>query len=715
MNPLHAVLMAALEFVSLSMLGWLAAASLPWLIHRWWRRQPRQTTWAAVDLLLAAMQQRARRVQMQQWLLLAVRTLILASVAVAAAEPIWREWSPTFGSRALVHRVIVIDQSCSMRCQQADSSRWTRAKEAAKQWIERSTDDPVTLIAWGEQAENLLGRPTLDGSLATAALDQMSPSHSSVELSTVVGSIRNAIDRAQQEFPQLAGHEIIVCTDLCPPTWQIGEAKLEALDEIAQQANITFINVAEASRDNIAVTDIQIAPELVLRQREASIVANVTNFGTVDSTECRVELQVDGRIVDSQQVQIGDEDQSTVRFRHRFVDEGSSSVAVKLVNHQDSLAIDDRREVVVDVRRQLRVACFTGAAGAADDLARALSPGNGTDADVGGDIRADVFSLARFPELNLNNYNALVLADATDLAPREITILQDYVRQGGGLTVFLGPQTDAKQVSALDELLPVRSTGEKPTGDFRFDPLEYRHPIVAPFRGQTQAGLLRVATTQYRQLQLAEEHRQAEVVLQFDSNDPALVVDQYGLGRVAVSALPGSLAARTEQATPWSSFAVSPSFLPVMRELVAYLVADNWQQQRNVLVGETIVVPWTQVAQAVRVRLPNGTERELPRPTPDELQQLVFCETGQAGIYTFFAEGEEIARYAVNLNPHESNLTPIDSTKLPATLTEQRIDTRQAYASFGGGISLGRPLLAMVAVLLLIEIALAWSLAKGWA
>lgn len=715
MNPLHAVLMAAVEFISLSMLGWLAAASLPWLIHRWLRRQPRQTAWAAVDLLLAAMQQRARRVQLQQWLLLAVRTLILTSVAVAAAEPIWREWSPAFGARALVHRVIVVDQSCSMRCQQADNSRWTRAKEAAKQWIERSTDDPVTLIAWGEQAENLLGRPTLDSSLATAALDEMSPTQSSVELSTVVGSIRDAIDRAQQEFPLLAGHEIIVCTDLSPPTWQIGEAKFAAFDEIAQQASITLVNVAEASRENVTVTDIQVAPELVLRQREASIIANVTNFGTAGSTRFRVELQVDGRIVDSQQVQIGDENQSTVRFRHRFVDEGPSSVVVKLVDHQDCLAIDDRREMVVDVRRQVRVACLAGAVGAADDLARALSPVNGTDADVGGDIRADVLSLARFTELNLSDYDALVLADATDLAPREITLLQDYVRQGGGLAVFLGPLTDAKHVNALNKLLPVRSTGEKPTGDFRFDPLEYRHPIVAPFRGQTQAGLLRVATTQYHQMQLAEERGQAEVVLQFDSNDPALAVDQYGLGRVAVSALPGSLAARTKQGTPWSSFAVSPSFLPVMRELVAYLVADNWQQQRNVLVGETIIVPWVQVAQAVRVRLPNGTEQKLPRPSPVELQQLVFRETEQAGIYTFFAADEEIARYAVNLDPRESDLTPVDSTKLPTSLTEQRIDARPAFAALGGGISLGRPLLAMVAVLLLVEIALAWSLAKRWA
>ncbi len=106
---------AALEFASLPMLGWLVAAVLPWLIHRWQRRQYQTTPWAAVELLLSAMQQRARRVQIDQWLLLAVRTAILVLVALAVAEPALRQWAVGAGGEAPSHRILVVDQSYSMR------------------------------------------------------------------------------------------------------------------------------------------------------------------------------------------------------------------------------------------------------------------------------------------------------------------------------------------------------------------------------------------------------------------------------------------------------------------------------------------------------------------------------------------------------------------------------------------------------------------------
>ena len=69
------------------MLGWLAAAAAPLLIHLWSRHRFREAPWAAMQFLLAAMRKNARRLQLQQWLLLAVRTLLIALVVLAVAEP----------------------------------------------------------------------------------------------------------------------------------------------------------------------------------------------------------------------------------------------------------------------------------------------------------------------------------------------------------------------------------------------------------------------------------------------------------------------------------------------------------------------------------------------------------------------------------------------------------------------------------------------------
>src|ERR671927_687984 len=106
------LLLVAFGFGNLAMLGWMAAAAAPLLIHLWSRHRFREAPWAAMQFLLAAMRKNARRLQLQQWLLLAVRTLIIALVVVAVAEP-YGDTRVVGGSAAATHKVLAIDASYS--------------------------------------------------------------------------------------------------------------------------------------------------------------------------------------------------------------------------------------------------------------------------------------------------------------------------------------------------------------------------------------------------------------------------------------------------------------------------------------------------------------------------------------------------------------------------------------------------------------------------
>ncbi len=706
-------LFAVLEFTSLPMLGWLAAAALPWLIHRWQRQRHQTTPWAAVELLLSAMRQRARRVRIQQWLLLAVRTAILVLVALAAAEPALRQWAVGAGSKAQTHRILVLDQSYSMGCEQSGSSRWQRAQSHARQSIESSDDGALTLIGWADQAENLLGRPTFDKSIALAALEDLQLSQSSADLSTVLRTIVAAIDRAEVEFPQIATHQVLFCTDLGRKAWSVDEGKRLLLESLANRANVTIVNVAEGRNDNLAITELQIDPAITLQQREATIAAKITCFGDRPAKNTNVELLIEGRRVDRQSVEFNVNGETTVQFGHRFVGKGAQTVQVVLVDNEDCLSSDDERWLIVDVRPMLRVACIAGQPRAADDLARALAPRNGL-VENDGAIKPELFSVSRLGELDLSKYVAVMLSCVEEFSPREVATLTGYVRQGGALAMFLGPGTSLETNDELRRLLPVRVESVQPLGEYRFDPQEYRHRIVSPFRGQAQSGLLGVTVSQYRRLQLVEGRPTTEVVLKFDTGDPALVVDRFGLGRVAVSALPGSLVVRTAAGTPWSSFALSPSFLPVIRELVTYLVGDRWLQQRNLLVGESAVFPWPIGAKKASVRLPSGVRQTLSLTDTEDRGQKVFHETYERGVYQFNANAKECVRFAVNLDGRDSDLRPIELAMLPAMFTGNTVEGSLALSAVQGDFSFVRTLLASVLGLLLLEIGLAWQLGRGW-
>src|SRR3954469_11602497 len=93
----------------------IAAASLPIIIHLLNRRKFREMPWAAMRFLLAAIRKNQRRIKIEQWLLLAVRTLLVILVVSAMAKP----FLESVGAIPLLtgqrtHRVVVLDGSLSM-------------------------------------------------------------------------------------------------------------------------------------------------------------------------------------------------------------------------------------------------------------------------------------------------------------------------------------------------------------------------------------------------------------------------------------------------------------------------------------------------------------------------------------------------------------------------------------------------------------------------
>ncbi|MEM8947461.1 MAG: BatA domain-containing protein [Planctomycetota bacterium] len=709
MISVESIIVAAFEFLSMPMLGWLAAAALPWLIHRIYRKQHHTTSWAAVELLLAAMNSRSRRVHMQQWLLLAVRTMILVCVVLAAAEPGLRGWTIDSEATSRTHRVIVIDRSFSMGCARDGVSRWDRAKAQARQWIENANGDPITLIAWGHQAESVLGRPTFDASVVLSALEDLQLSDATADIRTAARAVVQAIERCEAEMPQVTQQHVMFYTDFCQPTWSFDESQIKPLEALGGRVPLTMVDVTERGRQNMAVTAVRAEPEVILRHGEAKISATLNNFGLRANRRTRVNLQIDGRLIDERSVELTPGQQTTVNFSHRFIDEGQKLIVVSMSDVDDALAIDDRRVSVVHVRPQLRVACVAGFPHAATDLARALAPSEGQGESP---VQADVYSLSRLAELELSDFAAVFLCGADRLTVREIATLRRYVQQGGGLAVFLDAGLSADQNDQWLALLPADLDSEVVTGDFRFDALDYTHPIVAPFRGQTQAGLLRVIVSRYRRLEIRESDPPHETVLRFDSGDPALIVGRCGLGNVAVSALPASLASQSSDSLPWSTFAVSPSFLPVVRELTNYLVSRGREHQTNLLVGEIALVPWSSTTRKAEVRLPDGRTQPLPLPKSNE--PLTFAHTNRAGSYTFLADGSPVAHVVANVDARECDPRPIERTDLPTSVIGQRVSSSSRLTTSGQEFSFVRVLLASALVLLLVEIGLAWTLGRGW-
>ena len=68
---------------------------MPILIHLLNRRKFREMRWAAMRFLLAAIRKNQRRIRIEQWLLLAIRTLLILLVVAGDGQAVPGEPSAT--------------------------------------------------------------------------------------------------------------------------------------------------------------------------------------------------------------------------------------------------------------------------------------------------------------------------------------------------------------------------------------------------------------------------------------------------------------------------------------------------------------------------------------------------------------------------------------------------------------------------------------------
>src|SRR5688572_8381830 len=103
----------AFGFAAPWLLWGLLLAVAPPIIHWLFRRRYQETPWAAMQFLVAAAKQQTRWNRLDQWLLLAVRTLIPLGAAMALAGPTWNLVTGAT-SATPVRRILVMDASLSL-------------------------------------------------------------------------------------------------------------------------------------------------------------------------------------------------------------------------------------------------------------------------------------------------------------------------------------------------------------------------------------------------------------------------------------------------------------------------------------------------------------------------------------------------------------------------------------------------------------------------
>lgn len=663
------------------MLAWATAALLPLLLHLWNRNQHRETPWAAMEFLLAAVQEQARRMRIEQILLLLLRMAIPIVLALALADPIW-QWLPSLGSslssRPPHHHVFVFDTSYSMGYRVGGRTRLEQSIQLAQSIIDQSPQgDGFTLISMSDPGSAVVASPTFSDDDILAEISGLELRDNEANLPASLALAHQTLERASANQPRLQKSRVYFLSDLGANTWvSANETETKSrIGEIEALAEIVTIDVGEPQPTNTGITGTNRSAQIITPDSSIAWQVNIDDFTGNSAGTREVEMRVDGQLTGKQTVRLEAGQSTSVTFQSQFDSSGQHIVEFHLSD--DALAVDNHRYEVVTVRDTVNVLCVEGVPGAARNVAYALAP------SANSVVRTRTIPDHRLSQISLESYDCLFLCNLGRFTAERASQLQDYLRHGRGIVMFLGDQVQIENYNSLlastdvADILPGKLLSLAPPSLYPLAPGNYQHPLVAPFRGQERSGLLTTPVWRYVRLAPFET---AKTALEFSNGDPAILERAVLSGLVTVVATAGSelsVSRETDRIAPWTAWSAWPSFVPLIQEMLTRNVVGD-DQRLNLLVGESITatLPTTSGARFVTMhhRESAWTQR-VAVADGNGPPSWSMNDTYRTGIYaTELADISDKTAFAVNLAAtRESQLQRTAIDELPQQFQQNSI------------------------------------------
>jgi hypothetical protein len=537
--------------------------------------------------------------------------------------------------------VILLDASYSM----GFGDRWARAQAAARDEIGRLTaSDRGSVVLFGSGAEIQI-RSTAERSRLQASVDAAQPGVAATRFAPALKVAGGII--ADSTLPH---REVILISD-----FQRGGWKGEEGARLPPNTTLTPVPIqAPAEQPNLSVAGVSLARSTFSNQQRVTVTAGVVNRTERPSTGGSVTLEVNGLTVGSKPIAVDAGRSTSVTFDPFTVSSPNMRGTVRVPD--DALAADNAFNFVVSPSRPVRLTLVDrGNPAAGLYLRRALSIGDAPKFEIvsrlPGEVTDDDFRLS-----------AVVVLNDVEVSPPFAKRLARYVDQGGGMFVATGPRaTWPQEVDALPAAIgpPVDRT----RGDAaRVGGLEYGHPVFEPFRAPRSGDFSAIPVYGYRNLTAVKD---AQVLARFDAGTPAVLERKVGRGRI--------LQWSSSLDVAWSDFPTKPVF-PIFVHQAAKHLAGYSEPAPWLTVGQVLNASSAATRVPLRVLLtPSG------RRVPVEDEGTDVLELAEQGFYELRADRNEAeAVVAANVDPAESDLTPIDPREITA-----------AAAGGGGGAGTG--------------------------
>ena len=674
--------MSTLTFLNATLLWGLGLASIPLIIHLLFRRKFRRIEWAPMRYLKLTIQRNRRRIQIEQLLLLLLRTALILLLVCIIARPIVNaagigRW---LGGDTRTSHILLLDDSLSMGLTSSGRTAFDRALELAVQAVEDvGLKDRFTLVLSSRPKAPLLREVDLaNRNEATGLLRTLSPSETFTSWASTLRSLEELVESST--FPT---RTVTIITDLRRAGWEDEVAVPAAWD--GDRVRVRIIDVGAVPTRQVALDRLIQADRLALVGTPIRWEATIRNTSETPLESLTATWLIDGKPSEVALPALAPRETAVVPLTAIFQEPGLHHVSLRLP--PDDLPGDNQRWDIVNVRENLYLLLVDGEPsaepfqGETDFLGLALSLAIGESRA----FQVEILTDAEWAASAKSDPDLIVLANVASLAPAQTDRLRKLVESGAGLIIYPGDQIDPDNYNRqlFQEgagLLPCQldAPSDEPVAGLL---LEENSPSpVDALRQLSSAVLERIKVNKRYQVRLAADEDPAVRVLarwNDPASSPALIERSVGRGRVLLWTVTADKS--------WSDWPTEPSYVLAMRE-TAKAVARTDSGTHELTAGDILRCPVSGERRIISpvLEVPGGDEPrpltiESVEPSPTAMtrpenaeirgKNLVWNETGRAGLYRLNWQespgGAASDVFAVNPDARESELAriPVDELR----------------------------------------------------
>lgn len=551
----------------------LVSVGIPLLIYLINIRKPKRIRFSTLAFFESLKSSSLRKIKLKRWLLLALRTLAIAALALALAKPFLPSGMGLMADGEPAAVGIIIDNSPAMDQIDRYGPYIEQAKDLASEVI--SLQDADSRIALNGSHGESLNLPLLSKSAAQRELRDIEAlnagNYFSENIRNTVGQLMSATEPNKILYIITDGQE--------SQLEKLLELELET-DGRYEDLQVKLIKIGEAEPVNSGIHNAEV------RESDTGTLLSVTvrNYGSQPTGSQFLNFFLDDELIAQQAFDI--EAESERDFQFDIPETGERFLRAELQIEGDELSFDNRFYAAIQQPDQRSVLVVNDAVRPGSEFRSYLRPLLEAVAQGSDRLEFEFVNVENLSPGGFEQADAIVLDGVRSLPDYLAQAIIEKVQAGSGLLLL--PAADGR-IESYNRLLGISNAGRYSDlvgsyGSFQsFDRLaapERGHPILDAMFNLREGEELRVNLPElfYYYRIKAMDGRASSPVLTSQTGNVILNETSVGSGKLIYSAIgsdPG-----------WSNFPIKPLFAPLFYRTVEYLAGGQGARLNNHTLGE---------------------------------------------------------------------------------------------------------------------------------